>query len=99
MTDTVRMLNSSISSDHALGSLPLTSPKSNSATKLKFDEAEDDDPNSADKNDSFLFTEREMDYSIVSSPRGAMLSNRKTPIRSRKMRHLEKSYRLQSEND
>jgi hypothetical protein len=97
MTDTVRMLNSSISSDHALGSLPLTSPKSNSATKLNFDEADqDEEQNSADKggNDSFLFTEREMDYSIVSSPRGAMLSNRKTPMRSRKMRQLEKSYRL-----
>ena len=62
MTDTNRALNSSVSSDYALNSLSLQSPRSNKKV-FNFGDDGDNQNTPGDTNDSsFLFTERDIDY-------------------------------------
>ena len=81
MADTNRTLNQSITSDY---------PSPNHKTRLN---TEEDGLIEFEK--TFLFNERELDYSLASSPK----NGKKPRIRSGKIRALESAYREASGND
>jgi hypothetical protein len=86
MTDTNRSLNQSITSDYVV-----------TDTKTRMNTEEDGLIEFEKTEASFLFNERELDYSLASSPKAS--TGRKPRIRSGNIRALESAYREASGND